>query len=121
MPGYPTPWQTWLGPTPDVGAHFQTRGGKPPVSPVYCSTPTIRPQCPSNILYFCSALIVPPEVPLRPDVQTIVGLPYLMTTRLISLLPETPAGAVPSTLFGRISGRPYLWRYVVYFLPGRVV
>ena len=60
MPGYPTPWRTWLGPTPDVGAHFQIGGGKPPVSPVYCSTPTIRLLCPSNILYFCPALIVLP-------------------------------------------------------------
>ena len=85
---------------------------------VYCSTPITCLLCPSNILYFCAALIVPHEVPLRPGVQTTAGLLCLMTTRLISLLPETP-GAVPSTLFHRISGRPYLWKYVVYFHPGR--
>ena len=96
------------GSDPDVCEHFQMGGGKPPVFPVYCSTPITRLLCPSNILYFCSALIVPPEVPLRPGVQTTAGLPCLMTTRLISLLPETPAGAVPSTLFRRISGRPFL-------------
>ena len=114
MPVYPIPWRTWLDLTPDVCEHFQTGGGKPPVFPLYCSTPITRLLFPSNLLYFCSAPAVPLAVPLRPGVPPTVGLPCRMTIHLISLLPETPAGTVPSTLFRQISGRPYLWEFVVY-------